>query len=161
MREVEDKLLTFRLGLIYYSGYKHWLQKYFTENIESIWASSFKIGAKIEKSFTRIGVSIWNSIPHSVKTLNLSNFRKKIKTLLLNTLDNEDNHLNVTYLIEYFKKLTWYVVYTSIVILVFFSNNKTPVLEFVCCCISFLFLLICNLITLLFIYFFVLPRLAL
>ena len=81
-------------------------QKYFTENIESIWASSFKIGVKIEKSFTRIGVSIWNSIPHSVKTLNLSNFRKKIKSLLLNTLDNEDNHLNVTYLIEYFKKLT-------------------------------------------------------
>ena len=28
-------------------------------------------------SFTRIGESIWNSIPHSVKTLNLSNFRKK------------------------------------------------------------------------------------
>ena len=27
--------------------------------------------------FTRIGVSIWNSIPLSVKTLNMSNFRKK------------------------------------------------------------------------------------
>ena len=33
---------------------------------------------KMKKSFTRIGVSIWNSIPHSVETLNLSNFRQKI-----------------------------------------------------------------------------------
>ena len=60
----------------------------------------------MKKSFTRIGVTIWNSIPNSVKTPNLSNFRKKIKRLLLNTLDNEDNYLNVSYLIEYFKKLT-------------------------------------------------------
>ena len=31
----------------------------------------------LENTFTRIGVSIWNSIPLSVKTLNISNFRKK------------------------------------------------------------------------------------
>ena len=59
----------------------------------------------MKKSFTRIGVSIWNSIPLSVKTLNISNFRKKIKSLLLNVLGNEDNYLNVNYLIEYFVKL--------------------------------------------------------
>ena len=41
-----------------------------------------------------------------LKRPNLSSFRKKIKSLLLNTLDNEDNYLNVTHLIEYFKKLT-------------------------------------------------------
>ena len=35
---------------------------------------------KMKKSLTRIGVS----------TLNLSNFRKKIKSLLLNVLGNED-----------------------------------------------------------------------
>ena len=46
---------------------------------------------KMKKSFTRIGVSIWNSIPLSVKTLNISNFRKKIKSLLLNVLGNEDS----------------------------------------------------------------------
>ena len=45
-------------------------------------------------------------IPLSVKTLNISNFRKKIKSLLLNVLGNEDNFLNVNYLIEYFMKLT-------------------------------------------------------
>ena len=64
----------------------------------------------MKKSFTRIAVSIWNSIPLSVKTLNISNFRqkkrKKIKSLLLNVLGNEDNYLNVNYLIEYFMKLT-------------------------------------------------------
>ena len=48
LHEVQDKLVTFRLVLIYYSGQKNWLQKYFTKNIESIWASSFKIWAKIE-----------------------------------------------------------------------------------------------------------------
>ena len=61
---------------------------------------------KMKKSFTRIGVSIWNSIPLSVKTLNVSNFRKKIKSLLLNVLGNEDNYLNVSFLIEHFVKLT-------------------------------------------------------
>ena len=57
-------------------------------------------------NLTKRGVSIWNSIPLSVKTLNISNFRKKIKSLLLNVLDNEDNYLRVNYLIEYFVKLT-------------------------------------------------------
>ena len=60
----------------------------------------------MKKSFNRISVSLWNSIPHSVKTLNLSNFRKKIKSLLLNGLDNEDNYLNVTYCIENLRELT-------------------------------------------------------
>ena len=45
-------------------------------------------------------------IMYSVKTLNVSNFRKKIKLLLLNVLGNEDNYLNVKFLIEYFVKLT-------------------------------------------------------
>ena len=40
------------------------------------------------------------------KTLNVSNFRKKIKLLLLNVLGNEDNYLNANFLIEYFVKLT-------------------------------------------------------
>ena len=45
-------------------------------------------------------------IPLSVKTLNVSNFREKIKSPLLNVLGNEDNYLNANYLIEYFVKLT-------------------------------------------------------
>ena len=61
---------------------------------------------KLKIIFSIIAVSIWNSIPLSVKTLNISNFRKKIKSLLLNVLGNEDNYLNVNYLIEYFVKLT-------------------------------------------------------
>ena len=32
---------------------------------------------KMKTSLTRIGMSIWNSIPLSLKTLNISNFRKK------------------------------------------------------------------------------------
>ena len=60
----------------------------------------------MKKSCTRIRVSIWNSIALSVRTLNISSFRKTIKSLLLNVLGNKDNYLNVNYLIEYFVKLT-------------------------------------------------------
>ena len=55
----------------------------------------------MKKSFTRIVLTILNSIPLSIKTLNVSNFRKKIKSLLLNVF-LEDNYLNV----NHFKKLT-------------------------------------------------------
>ena len=40
------RVLWFTLIFIYYSGWKYWLQKYFTENIEAIRASRFKIRAK-------------------------------------------------------------------------------------------------------------------
>ena len=40
---------------------------------------SKSIKSVLKKSFTRIGVTILNSIPLSVKTLNVSNFRKKDK----------------------------------------------------------------------------------
>ena len=49
----------------------------------------------MRKSFTRIGVCIWNSIPHSVKTLNLSNLRKKNQIATPYDLYNEDDNLNV------------------------------------------------------------------
>ena len=52
----------------------------------------FSSTEKMKKSFTRICVSIWNSIPLSVKTLNISNCGKKIKSPLLNVLGNEDNY---------------------------------------------------------------------
>ena len=45
---------------------------------------------ELKKSFNRIDASIWNSIPLSVKTLNISNFRKK-KSILFDVLDNKDN----------------------------------------------------------------------
>ena len=61
---------------------------------------------KIKNYFSTIAVSIWNSFPVSVKTLNISNFRQKIKSLPLNVLGNEGNYLNVNYLIEYFMKFT-------------------------------------------------------
>ena len=61
---------------------------------------------KVEKSFTRVGVSIWNSIPHRLKFLTHLNFEKKVNSILLDVLHNEDNFFNVTCLIEYFMKLT-------------------------------------------------------
>ena len=54
--------------------------------VKECFSVKFSRTKKMKKSFTRIGVSISNSTPHSVKTL----IRKKIKSLLLNVLDNED-----------------------------------------------------------------------
>ena len=68
-----------------------------------------------------------------LRHLNVSNFGKKIKSLLLNVLGNEDNYLNVNY-------------YTSSCNFSLFQITKSLVLEFICkaflsvCdCISFLF----------------------
>ena len=63
-------------------------------------------------------------IPLSVKTLNIFDFRKKIKSLLLNVLGNEDNYLNVNYLIEYFMKLPDMFYIPPVVILVVFKKQN-------------------------------------
>lgn len=59
----------------------------------------------MKKFFIRIGVFIWNFILFFVKIFNVFNFCKKIKLLFFNVLGNEDNYLNVNFLIEYFVKL--------------------------------------------------------
>lgn len=55
----------------------------------------------MKNAFTRIGVSICNSSSLSFKTLKKSNFREKIKSVLLNVLDHEGIYTNVTYLLGY------------------------------------------------------------
>ena len=45
---------------------------------------------KMTKSFTRIGVSVWNSIPYSVELLRKSKFQNNIKELLLYVLQCEE-----------------------------------------------------------------------
>ena len=61
---------------------------------------------KMKKSFTRIGVSIWNSIPLSLKSLNKSAYQNKIKKLLLDVLNCEDDYIEVSKLIKHFATLT-------------------------------------------------------
>ena len=60
----------------------------------------------MKKSFTRIGVSIWNSIPKSLKSLNKSEYQNKIKKLLLDVLNCEDDYIEVSKLIKHFTTLT-------------------------------------------------------
>ena len=55
-----------------------------------------------KKSFASIGVSIWNSIPYSVKSLSKYKFRNKIKQTLLETLERENDNIEVSQLINYF-----------------------------------------------------------
>ena len=55
--------------------------------------------------FMRIGAQIWNSIPYSIKILQRSYFRKKIKELLLNFLRAEDDYVEVSHLIKLFNTL--------------------------------------------------------
>ena len=59
------------LILIYYSGWKYWLQKYFTENIEAIWASSFKIWAKIEILSVELTVHKESVVVEEIKEVEL------------------------------------------------------------------------------------------
>ena len=61
---------------------------------------------KMKKSFTRIGVSIWNSIPQSLKSLNKSEYQNKIRKLLLDVLNCEDDYIEVSKLIKHFTTLT-------------------------------------------------------
>ena len=51
---------------------------------------------RMKKSFARIGVSIWNSIPYSVKSLSKYKFRNKIKQILLETLGRENDNIEVS-----------------------------------------------------------------
>ena len=60
---------------------------------------------KMYASFSRIGAQIWNSIPYSIKLLERSSFRKKIKELLLNFLRSEDDYVEVSGLIKLFNTL--------------------------------------------------------
>ena len=49
------------------------------------------------KIFCKIGVSIWISIPHSaVKSLSKPKFRNKIKQILLDTLELENDYIEVS-----------------------------------------------------------------
>ena len=60
---------------------------------------------RMKKSFVMIGVSICNSIPYSVKSLSKSKFRNKIKRILLETLELENDHIEVSQLLNYFSNL--------------------------------------------------------
>ena len=60
---------------------------------------------KMYTFFLRIGTQIWNSIPHSIKLLKPLSFRKKIKELLLNFLQSEDDYVEVSRLIKLFNTL--------------------------------------------------------
>ena len=82
----------------------------FTNNTRSSSNECFYVKASktesIKKSFVRIGVSIWNSIPYSVKCLGKSKFRNKIKQILLETLELENDYMEVSQLLNYFSNLS-------------------------------------------------------
>ena len=58
-------------------------------------SNSLELKKKKKNLLLELVCLFWNSIPLSFKTLNISNFRQKIKSLLLNVLGNGDNYLNV------------------------------------------------------------------
>jgi len=45
------------------------------------------------KSFSRIDAKLWNEITTKLRALPKATFKKKIKMILLNILENEDNFL--------------------------------------------------------------------
>ena len=49
------------------------------------------------KSFSRIGVKVWNSFPPSVRRLSKSSFSKGCKSILFDALSSSDDYVDLTY----------------------------------------------------------------
>ena len=98
------------------------LNSFWCKNYDDISQSVTSRKKKKKKSFTRISVSIWNSIPLSLKSLNKSAYQNKIKKLLLDFLNCEDDYIEVSKLIKHFATLTWPVLY-SYYLLVFLPSS--------------------------------------
>ena len=52
------------------------------------------------KSFSRIGAKLWNEIPTKLRALPKATFKKKIKMILLNILENEDSYKDLESIIS-------------------------------------------------------------
>ena len=52
------------------------------------------------KSFSRIGAKLWNEIPTKLRELPKATFKKKIKMILLNILENEDSYKDLESIIS-------------------------------------------------------------
>ena len=52
------------------------------------------------KSFSRIGAKLWNGIPTKLRALPKATFKKKIKMILLNILENEDSYKDLESIIS-------------------------------------------------------------
>ena len=52
-----------------------------------------------ERSFLRVEVNIWNKIPEDLRKLSKSCFKNKLKTILLNNLNLNGYHVEISKLI--------------------------------------------------------------
>ena len=77
------------------------IHNYRTRSVSWVYVK-FSRTDKIHAFFTRIGAQIWKPISYSNKLLKRSSFRKKIKELLLNFLQSEDDYVEVSRLIKLF-----------------------------------------------------------
>ena len=57
-----------------------------------------------KNSFSIVGAKIWNSIPESYRRLPKHIFKKKIKTLLFETLESLDSYADTSTIISEIKK---------------------------------------------------------
>ena len=48
-----------------------------------------------KNAFSRVGATIWNSLPKYLRNRKKKEFTKELHTLLLNILDNEDDYVDV------------------------------------------------------------------
>jgi hypothetical protein len=52
------------------------------------------------KSFSRIGVKVWNSLPPSVRRLSKSSFSKGCKSILFDALSSSDDYVDLTQIMQ-------------------------------------------------------------
>ena len=53
--------------------------------------------------FVFTGTKLWNCLPVSLKTLNKSKFKRNIRTLLLQALENANDYINLEQIMNYMK----------------------------------------------------------
>ena len=52
------------------------------------------------RSFSRLGVRLWNEIPCHMRVLPKNKFKKVLRTSLLNILQNEDDYIQIPVIIK-------------------------------------------------------------
>ena len=65
----------------------------------NLYLPSSRLNARA-KSFSRIGVKVWNSLPPSVRRLSKSSFSKGFKSILSDALSSSDDYIDLTQIMQ-------------------------------------------------------------
>ena len=53
-----------------------------------------------EITFSRVGAKVWNSVPEYLRNLKKKDFTRKIHTLLIEIMNNEDDYVDLPVILQ-------------------------------------------------------------